>query len=132
MKYLVTWEIDSDASTPKKAALEAFKVQKNPNSIATVFSVLNKETKKKTTIDLENTVLSKPTITKELQTAINHVKKFHPTVAIVIFDTMGRWQYMDSDFNSFNFNDQIDVTILEQASDSLTNFPFIYQFSLPE
>lgn len=57
MKYLVTWEIDSDAQTPKQAALEAYNTMKRPNSIATVFTVINNETKRKTKIDLEKTVL---------------------------------------------------------------------------
>lgn len=38
-KYLVCWEIDIWAKNPKEAAEKALKIQRNPESIATVFSV---------------------------------------------------------------------------------------------
>lgn len=37
--YRVTWEIDIEADTPRDAAEEALTVQRNPESIATVFDV---------------------------------------------------------------------------------------------
>jgi len=37
--FIVYWEIDADAATPKAAAEYALKVQRNPESIATVFDV---------------------------------------------------------------------------------------------
>jgi hypothetical protein len=64
-------------------------------------------------------------MTRELQTAIDHVKQFHPTLAIVIFSNDGRWNYMDTNFDSFKFDERIDVGILEDASDSIPCFPFI-------
>ncbi len=39
MKYLVRWEIDSDAATPLEAAREARAAQLEPGSIATIFDV---------------------------------------------------------------------------------------------
>jgi hypothetical protein len=69
-------------------------------------------------------------MTYELRDAIAHVKKFHPTVSIVIFSSDGRWQYMDEDFQGFKFDNRIDVGILEAAADSIDNqfgFPFIHQ-----
>ena len=39
MKYLVRWEIDSDAATPLEAAHEARAAQLQPNTSATVFDV---------------------------------------------------------------------------------------------
>jgi len=62
-----------------------------------------------------------------LQAAIEHVKKYHPTLSIVIFDIDGRWQYMDAEFNSFVFGKEIDTSILEEAGDSIEFLPFIYQ-----
>lgn len=38
-KYHVTWEIDVEAETPKKAAQEALRIQRDPDSLATVFDV---------------------------------------------------------------------------------------------
>ena len=65
-------------------------------------------------------------LTKELEIAINHVKESHPTLSIVIFDKQGNWQYMDGNFEPFRFTN-IDVSILEAASDSIESLPYIYQ-----
>ena len=43
-EFLVQWKIDIDAKTPKKAAMEAQKIQRDPESTATFFEVTNKET----------------------------------------------------------------------------------------
>jgi hypothetical protein len=40
MRYLVTWEIDIDADTPEEAARKALAIQRNPDSIATIFDVV--------------------------------------------------------------------------------------------
>lgn len=37
--YHVTWEIDVEADTPMDAAGKALKIQRDPDSIATVFMV---------------------------------------------------------------------------------------------
>ncbi len=37
--YLVRWEIDLWADSPEEAAQEAFKIHRDPESIATVFQV---------------------------------------------------------------------------------------------
>jgi len=66
-------------------------------------------------------------ITPEVQSAINHVKQFHPTLAIVAFSIEGTWQYFDEDFNSFVFDDKINVSILEAAVDSVSERPAIFQ-----
>lgn len=66
-------------------------------------------------------------ITSELKKAIDHVKEFHPSLSMVIFNKEGQWQYMGEDFESFKFGDKIDVSILEAASDSIPYLPFIYQ-----
>ncbi len=66
-------------------------------------------------------------ITPEVQAAINHVKQFHPTLAIVAFSIEGIWQYFDKEFNSFDFKDNIDVSILEAAVDSIHERPAIFQ-----
>ena len=46
---------------------------------------------------------------------------------MVVFNKQGQWQYMDEDFGSFVFGDEIDISILEDASDSVTVLPCIYQ-----
>lgn len=37
--YLVTWEIEVESETPEDAAREAFRVHRDPDSMATVFEV---------------------------------------------------------------------------------------------
>jgi hypothetical protein len=49
MKYRVTWEIDLDATAPRAAAREALRIQRDPESIATVFGV--RKIKKAKTMD---------------------------------------------------------------------------------
>lgn len=66
-------------------------------------------------------------MTKAIKKAFNHVKKFHPTVSIVVFDKDGRWQYMDENFVGFVFDDKIDVGILEGALDSVPTLPYVFQ-----
>lgn len=50
--YCVTWEIDINAETSLLAAKEALKVQRDPSSSATVFSVVD-ESGEIAWIDLE-------------------------------------------------------------------------------
>jgi|688.fasta_scaffold99251_3 uncharacterized pyridoxamine 5'-phosphate oxidase family protein len=66
-------------------------------------------------------------MTQAIKKAFNHVKKKYPTVSIVIFDKNGQWLYMDENFNSFTFDETIDVSLLEDASDSTPFLPYIYQ-----
>jgi hypothetical protein len=40
--YRVTWEIDIDAASPREAAEKALHIQRDPDSIATVFAVAEK------------------------------------------------------------------------------------------
>lgn len=52
--YLVRWEIDIEASSPTDAAFRALAIQRNPESIATVFSVSWDRTETRTVeIDLQ-------------------------------------------------------------------------------
>ena len=44
-QHFVTWSIDIEADTPKAAAEEALKIQRNPGSIATVFEVIDQDGK---------------------------------------------------------------------------------------
>lgn len=66
-------------------------------------------------------------MTEELKKAFEHIKKSHPSASMVVFDRDGRWQYMDENFNGFVFGDEIDVSILEEASDSIPVLPYVYQ-----
>ena len=52
MTYRVIWEIDLDADSQREAAEKALAIHRNPESIATVFDVVDK-TGRKTTVDLD-------------------------------------------------------------------------------
>jgi hypothetical protein len=51
--YLVQWEINIDADSPVEAAKEAWRIQLDISSTATVFKVVDEETDKVEQIDLE-------------------------------------------------------------------------------
>lgn len=50
--YLVTWEIDAEAESPREAAQEAFDAMQREDTWATVFTVEDLDTGKKVLIDL--------------------------------------------------------------------------------
>lgn len=64
--------------------------------------------------------------TAQLKKAINHVKSFHPTLRYVIFDSDGRWLYTDDELTPFKFDDNISVEVLEDAQDSVSELPAIF------
>lgn len=51
-EYIVRWEIQLDAETPKKAAERALEIQRDPASIATFFEVVKHSTREIKYIDL--------------------------------------------------------------------------------
>lgn len=51
-RYSICWEIEIEATSPEAAAHEALRIQRNPGSIATVFTVTHDETGKAHEIDL--------------------------------------------------------------------------------
>lgn len=54
MAYQVTWTIDiEDADNPEEAARKALDIQRDPNSIATVFTVIDDETGAAWKVDLD-------------------------------------------------------------------------------
>ena len=53
-EYLVSWYIDIDAATPDDAAIQALTIQRDPDSIATVFEVTDQESGEKVTVDLRS------------------------------------------------------------------------------
>jgi len=53
--WLVRWEIDIETEDAVSAAKEAFDIQRDPNSIATVFDVIDEGTGVMTRVDLMDT-----------------------------------------------------------------------------
>jgi hypothetical protein len=54
MSYLVTWKINVEAETADEAARRALEIQRDPDSTATVFDVVDEETGESETINLLN------------------------------------------------------------------------------
>lgn len=52
MTYRITWLIDIEADSPRDAVEEALRIQRDPESIATVFEVADRNGRHLTTIDL--------------------------------------------------------------------------------
>jgi len=52
MEYRVTWKIDIEADSPEEAAARALIVQRDPESIATVFEVRERGKTKTVVVDL--------------------------------------------------------------------------------
>lgn len=71
-------------------------------------------------------------VTKELLEALAHVKSIFPEVTMVVLNQFGQWNYCDSNFNSPEFDDRVDQSILEEGADSIIELPFIYELPLEE
>lgn len=52
-EYLVTWEMDIAATSPREAAELALGIHRDGQSIATVFTVVDRETDELVTMDLD-------------------------------------------------------------------------------
>jgi hypothetical protein len=59
MSYRVSWEIDLDADSPREAAERALEIHRQPDSIATVFTVAD-ETGNSIQVDLEEDLAVDP------------------------------------------------------------------------
>jgi hypothetical protein len=56
--------------------------------------------------------------------AFEHIQSTFDMVEIVTFETDGRWLYQSLSGTAFNFNNQINVSILEEAQAEVENeFP---------
>jgi hypothetical protein len=51
--YIVTWSIDIEADTPEHAAVAALAIQRNPESTAVVFEIIDRAGGHATTVDLQ-------------------------------------------------------------------------------
>jgi hypothetical protein len=66
-------------------------------------------------------------MTSQIINAIKHVQHFHPEVNTVVFNKQCQWLYCGDDWViPEQFDDAIDVGILEDAADSVKELPSIY------
>jgi hypothetical protein len=63
---------------------------------------------------------------EKVKEALKHVQSVYPQVTTVIFNKYGQWHYTDDNFNYINFDERIDLSLLENAADSVETLPFIY------
>ena len=60
--------------------------------------------------------------------AFNHVKSYIRETEYVIYDGVFKWLYADSEMKGVDFKQYpIDISLLEDAADSLENVPAIFQ-----
>jgi hypothetical protein len=65
--------------------------------------------------------------TDEVNIAFNHVREFYPSVIGVVFNKNKAWFYYDENFVGPSFDSRIDVGILEDAADSLIEYPCMFE-----
>lgn len=70
-EYRVVWEIDIVASSPREAAKQALEIQRDPESLATVFDILDEDGDSHRVDLLEETA-------SELDTISNWLNTEHP------------------------------------------------------
>jgi hypothetical protein len=67
-------------------------------------------------------------MTREILKAFEAIREFHPTICMVVFTNTGLWRYMDANSNSIWFDDAIDASVLEEAYDSVIEYPSFYHY----
>ena len=75
----------------------------------------------------EATMTTWPTAPDAVLLALEHVRSLYPFVVMVVYSSDGRWQYMNDGFDSPVFDDRVDVGILEDASDAVTELPAVFE-----
>ncbi len=65
-----------------------------------------------------------------VQKALQHVREHHPCADVVLYNMDTRWTYMsgDSHDDPIKFGEEVDVSILEAAQNSVENFPAVFHF----
>lgn len=69
---------------------------------------------------------------KAVKVALRHVIEHYPNVVGVLFYPHGEWHYFTADIDEkITFDNRIDVGILEEAADSLSGFPAMFDIYDP-
>lgn len=62
-------------------------------------------------------------------TAMRHVREFLPAVDRVVFWSDGRWRWFTENYEAPAFVPGIDINLIQDACDSLTTLPAVFQWS---
>lgn len=62
-------------------------------------------------------------MSNKVQEALKHVKSLFPEVTQVFYGTDGRWLYCGEAFEAPEFDGKVDVSLLEEAADSVETLP---------
>lgn len=65
-------------------------------------------------------------MSNKVQEALRHVNAHHPEVTQVFYGVDGRWLYCGEAFEAPAFDGRVDVSLLEDAADSVPAFPAAY------
>lgn len=57
----------------------------------------------------------------EVRKAFDHIRKSHPTVVTVCYDSEAQWLYYDHRGKNPTFGEEIEVQVLQDAIDSIDN-----------
>ena len=71
-------------------------------------------------------------MTNQVKKALDYVREFFPDVCIVAFNREGQWQYFTQEWDAPEFPYMEDVGILQDAVDSLSDLPAIFQLDSDE
>jgi hypothetical protein len=66
---------------------------------------------------------------EKVYAALLHVNNHHSEVTQVFYSTDGRWLYCDDDYAAPTFGNDIDISLLEDAVDSLAMLPAAFSLS---
>lgn len=72
-------------------------------------------------------------IPEPVKKALDHVRNFNPEVTQVNYHANGIWVFMDNDLKAPIFDDRIDVGILDDAADFVSDnydLPIIFEIDV--
>lgn len=70
--------------------------------------------------------LPEPTTPSQVRRALDHVRSYFPDVTHVIYTREVKWLYMSDDGVMPDFNGKIDIGLLEDAADAVSEFPAVF------
>lgn len=70
------------------------------------------------------------TAVNPVKMALDHVRKSHPDVTMVVFNQFGDWCFMNDEFETPEFDANIDTNLLRAAASYVPETPSMYHYAL--